>query len=693
MKRKLELGFNFFLLIIIVSSLFAAVNSNIDYGISKTDGNFSQAETEQNNLDDLNFFDISEFTNTSHQINVSRVITANQYGYTTSYTRIRLYLSDSASNTIDAFNYTIPSHELQDTKYLEIYSPNGTDDDTKILPDFTTVEEDESTTFVIKIPSVGKNQLISIIITMDHLNAISFQENAILEELSYPYLFNLSFLPLISFPITHYEMEWKIGKDINVKVKNDSIQPTKDFFTGDLPQDTSSGLVFENITELSTIDRFLLNSSEYGFYNLTALKNRNFIPAYTPTLATNLTSYLSFNYFQQASTKIEFTELKSVVAVSEWGYITTKHEITLSNIGLKSGSILSTALGGPTFPEITFYLPESARKIGVRDGYGNLTPSVSLDSVTVKKMVNIKPRLQIEKNSKYNLYLSYQEQVSDLMKDLGGGKVQLQIPISMNINWTIQRFEFNLLLPHGSSYNLTSITSGIEQRTLRDSTYNSSIRQRELLGIFDKNGFKVNFEDFTPLSNRYISINFGLSFLYFAKTPFSICILFLALGIAYTIIRNISFGFKTSTIVLEEIPLDLIKKFVKASEEKTAIREQILKLDRKRKSKNISAREYEQTRIILRNRQQGIERSIVTVSRKLSEESSRYRISMRSIEVAEANREDILQNIESLERKKTQGRIGKEAYAKLKINYDKQLRKANNEVDKVLIDLRSLLTK
>ena len=66
---------------------------------------------------------------------------------------------------------------------------------------------------------------------------------------------------------------------------------------------------------------------------------------------------------------------------------------------------------------------------------------------------------------------------------------------------------------------------------------------------------------------------------------------------------------------------------------------------------------------------------------------------MRSIEVAEASREDYLQNLESLEKKKAQGRIGKDAYNKLKIDYDKKLRKANNDIDKVLIELRNLLTK
>ncbi|MHA1206668.1 MAG: hypothetical protein ACTSSO_03745, partial [Candidatus Hodarchaeales archaeon] len=170
-------------------------------------------------------------------------------------------------------------------------------------------------------------------------------------------------------------------------------------------------------------------------------------------------------------------------------------------------------------------------------------------------------------------------------------------------------------------------------------------------------------------------------------------VFFLAIGIIYAVMRNFTFGIKTKKFSLDEIPLDLIKNFVKSYEEKTALREQLLRLDRKRKSKNITAREYEQTKIILRNQQRGNDRTLVSVSQKLSDEGTRFRVSMRSIEVAEASREDYLMNIESLERKKTQGRIGKEAYARLKIDYDKKLRKSNNSIDKVLIELRTLLTK
>jgi len=227
----------------------------------------------------------------------------------------------------------------------------------------------------------------------------------------------------------------------------------------------------------------------------------------------------------------------------------------------------------------------------------------------------------------------------------------------------------------------------------RDTTANSLISNTELLGLFNKPGVQIIFEDFTPLSNQYIKIDFGTVPLYQIFTPLSISIFFLTLGVLYTIIRNLSFGFRPRTIALEEIPLDLIKDFVKAYEEKTAIREQILRLDRKRKQKSIKKREYDNIRRTLGNRIERAERTIVNVSRKLAEEGQRFRIAMRKIEVAEASREDIILNIESLERKKTQARIGKEAYAKLKLDYDKKLRSTNNDIDKVLIELRSLLTK
>ncbi|MFX0086987.1 MAG: hypothetical protein ACFFAU_15120 [Candidatus Hodarchaeota archaeon] len=688
MKKIFGTFTTFFIISVMIFSLFVLTNSNIGKNIPQSVETQIIQRTNQID-DDLKYFDISKFTNTSHWINVSREIKANEFGYTTTSTKIRLY--NNISEEINALNFTLPLHEYQDSEYLDISSPNGT------IDTFPPIENNDSVLLTIKFPSVGYKELIEIEIIMDHPNAVSSEEDAVLEESSYPYNFNLSFIPLISIPITKYELEWEINKEgagVEVNIENESIQPTEREYIG-IYSFNELGFDIKNITGFTSINRSLLNTSKYGNYNLTALENRDFIPAYSPNLKENFTSYLYFNYFHYGGLRLEFTKLTTKVKVSEWGFITTEHEFTILNNGLKSGKDLSTALGGqaPTFPFFNIQVPEEAYHFIIFDKYGNISTQARVDSLTNKRIIEMRPRIQIEKGEEYDLTISYREATKDVAKDLGGGRVELQIPLTLNIDWIVHKLEFCLLLPWGSKYNYDNNLENIENSTLRSPIEKSYASSKELLGLFNKNGPKIIFDDFTPLSNKEITFTFGLSPFYLLQTPFSICILFLIIGFIYTIVRNISFGYKRSISTLEEIPLDLIKDFVKTYEEKTAIREQILRLDQKRKSKNISSREYEKTRTLLNNRQQRTDRSIVTVSQKLGDEGPRYRVAMRSIEIAEANREDILKNIESLERKKNQGRIGKEAYAKLKMSYNKQLRKANNEIDKVLINLRTLLTK
>lgn len=676
-----------------VSTIFFTLSFNIHNQSLERNEKLSIRESSKINLEDLNFFDIADFTNTSHIINVSRVIKANIYGYTTTNTKISVY--NNGSKPIDAFNFTIPINEYEDTKYLKIYSSNDSD---SAITKWEEIEKDNETiVFTVTIPKIEPNQFSTITIKMDHPNAITFNENTKLEEDAYPYSFNLSFIPRISLPITSYDIKWYVGKDDSgadqeIQFKNGAIQPTKDDFQGEREK-TARGLFFKNVTGLTSINRSTLNTSENGNYNLTNLSNLDFIPVYSPHLAANFSSYLSFEYFQAAGIKVEFSSLITTVSVSEWGLVTTQHDVTIRNIGLQSGNALSSALGSTTFPSIDFLVPETVSKIGVKDAYGNMTPSVFPVADLGKKNVEIRPRVEIGQKDEYHLSFSYREKTSDIIKVIQGGKVQLMKAFSFDFNWTIRRFEFNLYLPYGSTFKLNTIVNTTERTALRETTANSRISKPELLSLFNKPGVQIIFEDFTPLSNQYVKIEFGTVLLYEIFAPLSISIFFLVLGVLYTVIRNLSFGLKARTIALEEIPLDLIKDFVKAYEEKTAIREQILRLDKKRKQKSIKKREYDNIRRTLGNRIERAERTIVNVSRKLAEEGQKYRIAMRSIEVAEASRGDILLNLESLERKKTQARIGKEAYAKLRLDYDKKLRSTNNDIDKVLIELRSLLTK
>ncbi|MHA1237090.1 MAG: hypothetical protein ACTSQ9_05460, partial [Candidatus Hodarchaeales archaeon] len=682
---KSSLRLSLFTLIIITTLLVVNFQTNLvmaDNNSKSTD----QPLMKVNDVE-LKFFDISDFTNTSHQIGVNRYITANQYGYTSSKTEINI--DNYASEAINAFNFTLPTTEYKDSKYIRIYSSNDTEENSTL---WDVVLGNTTTVLSIQFPTVAVNETIQIIIEMDHPSAISFEEDAVLEESTYPYNFNLSFIPLISLPITNFNLEWRIGSEIEIKFNNDTLQPTEANFTGEFIQENTV-LKFEDVQELTNINRDLLNQSFYGGYNLTALSGLSFIPVYQQNMAENHTLFLNLDYFQFGATFITFSSLKTTIEISEWGTVYTTQEILVKNIGVQSGAVLSTAIGGPTFPTLSFNIPETSSYIGLKDNYGNLTPVVATDSVIQKKLVEFAPRIQIEQNDEYYLHLSYRESSSDIIESLGGGKLRISTALTMNFNWTVQHLEINLLFPSGSSISLEDIQQKAKQITLRDPVSPSSIQKAEFLGLFNKIGYSLEFQELTPLSNQQMEIVFGVSPFYQLHTPIALSVFFLAIGIIYAVMRNFTFGIKTKKFSLDEIPLDLIKNFVKSYEEKTALREQLLRLDRKRKSKNITAREYEQTKIILRNQQRGNDRTLVSVSKKLSDEGARFRVSMRSIEVAEASREDYLMIIESLERKKTQGRIGKEAYARLKIDYDKKLRKSNNSIDKVLIELRTLLTK
>ncbi|MHA2073902.1 MAG: hypothetical protein ACW97X_04735, partial [Candidatus Hodarchaeales archaeon] len=405
MKSILGTSVNFFIITIMIFPLIMAINTNIDNGLPDLVEN--QTNQKLSTINDVKYFDISKFTNTSHWINVTREIKANKHAYTTSLTTIFLY--NNITDEINTFDYIIPNHEYKDTKYFEVNSENGTIDVS------SPIENNDTTTFTIEFPTVGYKESIEIVISMDHPNAIISEDEAILDDTIFPYQFNLSFIPLISLPITKYDLEWEIDKDdaIEANIENGSIFPTENQYTG-YSTVNDYGFEMKNITELASVNRNLLNSSEFGNYNLTKLQNRRFIPAYNFNLKENLTSFLTFNYFHNGGIKLEFSKLTTTVTVTEWGIMITEHEFTILNNGLKSGDVLSTDLGGPTFPQFTIKLPEKSYDFSIFDKYGNVSTQMSVDTVANLRSLEITPRIQIEQGAEYNLSLSYREKTKDI---------------------------------------------------------------------------------------------------------------------------------------------------------------------------------------------------------------------------------------------------------------------------------------
>lgn len=674
-----------------------SLNSQIDDSV----GSFDNTKMKTAGLveDNQVYFDNSDFTNVSHEIKISRSIRTNSYGYTSATTEI--FINNTGSKAFNAFNYSIPTSEYDNIRYLSVSLFNETEKTVDII---STDYQDEFVTLTIQTTDIEVNSSLTLNIITDHLNSVTFDPEATLVETEFPYIFNMSFMPFVTLPITSYNLFWDIGFGVEFNLDNSSILPNDD-----LPEDVEYStnpisLILSNVSSLNTISLSSIENISYGIlnnYDLNKTSDRKFIPAYSPSLKENYSIQFYFEFFQKDYVLMEFTSLVSHVTINEWKSIHFSYEIILKNVGIKSGTALSTDIGGVNFPLLKFFVPKNTYNVRAKDNYGNvsISPAPYLDPLTGKNIVEIPPRIGIADSDIYKLNFEYTGSIKDYLSDLGNGKVRLTMPLSFDFNWTIQDFKFSVYFPHGSTYSTDKIVSGIQNDTTNYIIGNfidkqtQSVHSQELLNIFNKPGFKIGFSELTPLNNRVVDIDFGLDPFYFIKVPLTFIIFLFALGLIYTLLRNLSFGFKSTQRVYDEIPVQSIRNFVKIYEEKTALRERIFRLEMKRQSKKISQRDYEQTLTILKNKQSENDKQLVSMTKKFSEKGQRYALVMRTIQVAETEREDILKNIETLESRKSTGRISKEVYNKIKLEYEKKLRKANNDIDKVLIELRALLSK
>ncbi|MFX0115707.1 MAG: hypothetical protein ACFFB3_14250, partial [Candidatus Hodarchaeota archaeon] len=446
-----------------------------------------------------------------------------------------------------------------------------------------------------------------------------------------------------------------------------------------------------NITSLPTYNLSMLDDS-LG-YNVTALKELEeelekdieFIPAYNPLIEENLTLFLSFNYTANFP-PVQYDSLHRTIRIDQWKRLTVTEEITIRNLA-SSGSEIT--IGG----RIGFFvvpIPNDADYLSGHDNFGNLTANM-LEPVyygedLVASDLQIAPRIGIQGNNTYQFVISYTQELEDHVDGDILGTQRLKIWSSSLLNWTVLEFSLKVEFPVGASFKRVSGLSAAREPY----SQNKGIERSGLFKLLQRPYREWRFTNGTYLGSLEIEISYDAGYLWIIIDPLIYSFGILLIGLAYIGVRSIRFGEDVITEI-EEIPQEMIENFVKTYEEKTAIRERIQRLERQRRSGKATDREYQKARRILQNKLTTIERDLVDLTRSLAKKGRAYEGFTHSIEVAEAEREDVLTNLDRLEKRKTAGRIGKDSYQRLKRDYERRLKKANNSLDRVLIELRSLI--
>jgi hypothetical protein len=628
------------------------------------------------------YFDKSTFGNGT-SINVSREILVNNWKYTTVTDKVVIKTNESEFN---AFTYTLPKDVYQRVNNhieLKVESNNITTHELYSYPDMKNETVDIQ--FIIEDIKLGNETTITIVLGMNDFVSTDATN------IEFPFEFSgMNFYPLFNFPITNYDYSGGIASyETNKSVNSDIFypEPAKLGLTAEVDTNFNINtikLIYSSMTSLPNFD-YTTISADYP-----KIGSTNFIPAYSDNLTANFTENVEFRYNINKA-PISFSKAKVEIEISEWGYINYREVVTLVNEGIEGQSI--GGAGGTFIP--IFINAKNLVSFSVYDDFANLTKSTRSAFVSSNEYptnityAKITPRSPILASSSYTYDLRYQIPASEYMNEKDGilsPAYNISLPAMSLFNWTNREVDLTITFPVMASVALPSTLWG-------HAVTSDNLVSTGLLG-FGHPVLSMKLTNFSSLDNKFETINFNLPpvigpFINIFENAFILFMIGLAIVIIRIAVQKVSHVVEISTTVETQIPFELMRDFVTAYEEKTALRSRLSDLEKKKK--NLRKVEYEQRTQTLRNKQIANDKKLVGITSELVKVGPVYQESIRNLELAEAERDQILTQIADLDEKKKQSRIRPEIYNKLKSEQNSRLNKAITRIERVLNELRSLL--
>ncbi len=637
---------------------FAVIAVPINTHLSSPTQNIQDGRMFETELNDSVPYDITSFNNETYQCKVASTITINEYGGVVEQTKVNI--TNNGSAMFNSFDFTVPTDENEHMHHLSLKDLSN-----RTQPEFVLTSSDENdTTYTIHTPNIEEED------TYDFMILKEYSYTKILEIGDSTLTLNKSFLPLLSIPITSLDLTVRLPGELpNTTTVTPNVAPFNATIEG-------NAIFYQNLTHLPLSN---LNISLLPIlFNYPAnAANMTFIPGFQKELRTNMTYYLSFSYTPSFPV-LEYNSVIRTIKINQWGSIITEEEITFINRGPSTLTLSALSIG----------ISKNATFKSATDIYGNL--SATINPVVTINQVNIRLRLPLEMDTEYSIKCQYQESIKTGIEEFKG-KLIIKPWLLSFFNLTIREYQMNVILPYGAQD--TSYENFTRAPDVSYSTEKGFLGH--LIPFLAYSKISFTFANLTSLDNSPgIAISYKLDkFTWFLYDPLIMMTAFLLVGIIYIVIRlamTASWGLAAPVVV--EIPYEEIERFVRAYEEKTSLQERLKRLTLDYRRRKVPATKYEKSKTLLDHKITEAERDLVQVAGILRKKGRRYDTGVHSIEVAELEREDVLENIRRLEKRRSDGAIGKDAYNRLKRDYNRQLQRANNKIDKALIELRASLT-
>ncbi len=404
----------------------------------------------------------------------------------------------------------------------------------------------------------------------------------------------------------------------------------------------------------------------------------------------NYKYYAQIGCFLTKSPPAEAISYKRTITLDNWYYAHIREEITMQCLGVSPDSMLWDLLKKEIWisfamQELHLYI-DNAQDVVVYDELGKLVPKQGSEIAQLNR-INIFLRgpiiggeiksFTIDYKLKLEEVLEY-EKTEYVLKTLGLPKVDFHVA----------NFDLDIVFPQGARFQY--LTFG-NQPTEYITGYTGVF-----LNIGRRQTVSLSMVNITRYDNLQISASYTMNDLSYFIQPLIFALIIFIACLCYVGLRILRKDIIEKILITpesrEEVPIELIQKFVESYEEKTALQLRISELDLKRRKKKIKAKEYDYQRKILESKMRELIKNLDTIKRNLKEKGKKYSDSIQKIEITEEKRSSIERSTQELRvRYIREKQISKDAYLKILKDYQNQIERFERDIDKEIINLRLLI--
>ncbi len=397
--------------------------------------------------------------------------------------------------------------------------------------------------------------------------------------------------------------------------------------------------------------------------------------------AANSKQYFSFtkaNLSEFSDVSGWFAAAKAARALELLSVNEVKRSIELSGLEqIKVVDMYVMASRSDNLGEVTINLPIGAFDVSASTELGDI-PSSDLKSTqgSTHTTLGIIFSTPFAENEEARFAVSYQLPWKDYVTTEDWKKFKTTLTVLESPEWTIRKLTVNMNLPEGAV--LLTIPSAAGLSNIENGAYRSS------LSLSLQNA--TRFDDLS-MGLEYERVVFWDSF-----RPT------LWIGSIVTIVAAIAAVLNSYKPTVTPLPTGIVplrvedlKNFIDSYDEKEHLQREIESLEAQASKGKIPRRRYRVRKKTIEGRLSSLSRDLVALRSRLSAAGPRYTDLMRQLEVAEAEQQGVVANINRTEIRYRRGEISAAAYHRLLEDYYRRRDRAKTTIDGVLLRLKEEL--